>query len=74
MDTDILGSLDKLSPLTIMILGIAYTIGKSVSGDLKEHKKSFDDIDTKIEDLRRDIINIKSDRDRDRDGQRKIDK
>lgn len=59
MENEIMGQLEKLSPLTLMILGIAYTIGKAMSTDLKESKKSLDDIEKKIEDLKREVQDMK---------------
>lgn len=62
MEQDLITQLDKLSPLTLLILGIAYTIGKSMSSSFKDSKKTIDDLEDKIDSLKREILDMREER------------
>lgn len=63
MEQEVLNQLDKLNPLTLLILGIAYTVGRAVSGDLKQARKDYrkksDELEARIESLTRDIEDLR---------------
>lgn len=62
MEHDLVSQLDKLSPLTLLVLGIAYTIGKAMSTNLKDSKKTIDDLEDKIDSLKKEIIDMREER------------
>lgn len=64
MEHDLVSQLDKLSPLTLLVLGIAYTIGKSMSTNLKDSKKTIDDLEEKIDDLKKELADLREERNR----------
>ncbi len=61
MEQEILSQLEKMSPLTMFAVAIAYTIGKTMTGELKESQRKCDALEAKIEHLTRELEKLKDD-------------